>query len=171
MSAFRRIVRLAGSNCCHVGSGETGLRSGSAWHLIDGSQQCNNWKPKFLFSQDLASRGFSPAGFACGGNHSLLLSLPGSGHHSQYSSYLPNRGRFPSSSDLGLSPARPGSCRATLGKSLSLSRPQCPHLYSGGDRCCKRLRTLSECPDTKLLYVYGRLVVGGRGSFKPERWL
>lgn len=122
LSAFRQ-DGAAGSNC-YVNPGETGLCLGSAWHLINGSHQCSNWKSKFLFPQAPGITGWS-----------LLVAVTpahytrphGSGHPSRCFSRLPEWGTA-----HGLQTwFEPHSCCMTRGKCLSHSESHVPICTTG----------------------------------------
>lgn len=120
-----------------VEPGKPGPRLGSAWHLTPGANHVTI-RCSFLFSgAPCIARIFPgwrrPVDVAA----AQCPRLPGSGPLSHCRPQLPEQGRCPLASDLGLSPAWPCSHCVTLGKSLSLSEPRCPHLYDGDTGTCK----------------------------------
>lgn len=62
---------------------------------------------------------------------------PGGSPLSHCRPYLPEQERCPLASGLGLGPAWLCAHCVTLGKSLCISEPQCPHLYNGDAGACK----------------------------------
>lgn len=151
----------------YVDPGEIGLCLGNAWHLINGSHRCSDWKSKFLFSRAPGIAGWSPP-VAVTAAHCTCPR--GSGHPSHCFSRHPN-GAMPTGFRPGL--RHVPAVRLWSSPLATQTEPHVPICATGmlmpaegsggaGNR---------ECPHVKPSTPYDKVCAGGQGSFKPKRWI